>query len=125
VRIGPLIDSGSVWPRYLGAAIRRTPCIGSDWNWAWPGRADGTVVAPAHTVDVPTGLRIDFDAGAVWFVAAIPQLAQNSSMTDWSKSTDSAGGALARASVNLARNPITRQWRKGRTMGSRARCRRE
>jgi hypothetical protein len=24
-------------------------------------------------VDVPTALRLDFDAGAVWFVAAIPQ----------------------------------------------------
>jgi len=40
-----------------------------------PGRrADGTVVEPARTVDVPSALRLDFDAGAVWFAAAMPQL---------------------------------------------------
>ena len=33
----------------------------------------GEVVEPARAVDVPTAIRLDFDAGPVWFVAAIPQ----------------------------------------------------
>ena len=35
--------------------------------------SDGVVVEPARAVEVPTVLRLDFDAGPVWFVAAIPQ----------------------------------------------------
>lgn len=31
------------------------------------------MVEPARAVDVPTAIRLDFDAGPVWFVAAIRQ----------------------------------------------------
>lgn len=72
-RIGPLIDSGSVWRRYFGAVIRRTALHWERLELGPSRRADGTVVEPARTVDLPTALRIDFDAGVVWFVAAIPQ----------------------------------------------------
>lgn len=33
----------------------------------------GEVIEPARSVDLPTVLRLDFDAGSVWFAAAIPQ----------------------------------------------------
>jgi hypothetical protein len=36
-------------------------------------RSDGTIASPARNVEVPVGLRLDFDAGPVWFVAGIPQ----------------------------------------------------
>jgi hypothetical protein len=36
-------------------------------------RSSGEVVEPSRDVDLPTALRLDFDAGPVWFVAAIPQ----------------------------------------------------
>ena len=32
----------------------------------------GEVVEPARAVEVPTALRLDFNAGPVWFAAAIP-----------------------------------------------------
>ena len=35
--------------------------------------ANGELVAPARAIEVPTALRLDFDAGPVWFAAAIPQ----------------------------------------------------
>ncbi|MGW6441466.1 hypothetical protein [Lentzea sp. NPDC055074] len=72
-RVGPRIESGSPWDRYLGTPIRRTA---SHWERLELGpsrRTDGSVVASARVVDVPTALRIDFPAGSVWFVAAIPQ----------------------------------------------------
>lgn len=34
---------------------------------------DGRIVEPARTVPAPTALRLDFAAGPVWFIAAIPQ----------------------------------------------------
>ncbi|WP_322762138.1 hypothetical protein [Frankia sp. Cr2] len=39
-----------------------------------PGRLNGTgeIVAPPYSVEVPVALRLDFDAGPVWFVAATP-----------------------------------------------------
>lgn len=35
--------------------------------------ATGDIVEPARSVDVPTALRLDFDAGPVWFVCANPE----------------------------------------------------
>ncbi|MFI9384609.1 hypothetical protein [Kutzneria sp. NPDC052558] len=69
-RIGPAGDTP--WSPYLG-----TPIVGTAFHWdrleLGPStRADGTVVDSARSVDVPTALRLDFPAGAVWFVAAIP-----------------------------------------------------
>lgn len=70
-RVGP--DSPSRWSAYLGTPIRRAEVF---WDHLELGPArlhDGTVVKPARAVDVPTVLRLDFDAGSVWLVAAIPQ----------------------------------------------------
>jgi hypothetical protein len=35
--------------------------------------SNGEVVAPARAIELPTAFRVDFDAGPVWFAAAIPQ----------------------------------------------------
>jgi hypothetical protein len=72
-RLRPHARPGSVWHRYLGAAIRWTAFHWERLELGPSRRADGTVVGLARSVDVPTALRIDFDAGAVWLVAAIPQ----------------------------------------------------
>jgi len=71
-RIGPDAGLGSLWDRYL-----RTPIRGTAAHWErlelGPGRrADGSV-GPVQAVDVPMAVRLDFAAGAVWFVAAIPE----------------------------------------------------
>jgi len=69
--IGP--DSVSRWSAYLGTPIRGA-AVSWDLLEIGPARlADGTIVEPAREVDVPTVLRLDFDTGSVWLVAAIPQ----------------------------------------------------
>jgi hypothetical protein len=75
-RVGPDDNDPGVWEPYLGSPIH-----GGIFNWErleiGPSRrADGTIVGAAYTVDVPIALRVDFQAGAVWFVAAIPQFPQ-------------------------------------------------
>ncbi|MCA2217659.1 hypothetical protein [Jidongwangia harbinensis] len=75
-RVGPSDDPPGVWAPYLGSTIR-----GGAFHWErfeiGPSRrADGIIVGAAYTVDVPTALRVDVPAGAVWFVAAIPQFPQ-------------------------------------------------
>ena len=71
-RVGP--DSSSRWSGYLGTPIRRAE-VSWDHLELGPARlSDGSVVEPASAADVPTVLRLDFDAGSVWLVAAIPQL---------------------------------------------------
>jgi hypothetical protein len=70
-RVGP--DGEGRWTPFLATQIRST-AIAWERLEIGPARlADGTIVEPAKSVDVPTALRLDFDAGAVWFVAAIPQ----------------------------------------------------
>ena len=72
-RIGPDASSESPWDRYLRTPIRETA---AQWERLELGpcrRADGSVVEPAHAVDVPIAVRLDFAAGAVWCVAAIPE----------------------------------------------------
>jgi hypothetical protein len=73
-RIGPRPGSGSVWDGcYFGTAIRGTAFHWERLTLGPSTRADGTVVEPARTVDVPVALRVDFDTGAVWFAAAMPE----------------------------------------------------
>lgn len=71
-RIGP--DGDSRWTSFLGSPVRHAT--------TWWDRLDlgpvtlvstGEVVEPARAVDVPTAIRLDFAAGPVWFVAALPQ----------------------------------------------------
>jgi hypothetical protein len=69
-RIGP--DGGSRWTGFLD-----TPVLSAMtwWERIELGPAtltSGEVVEPARAVDVPTALRLDFNAGPVWFAAAIP-----------------------------------------------------
>ncbi|MEU5260980.1 hypothetical protein [Amycolatopsis sp. NPDC021455] len=64
---------GSSWSPYLGTPVRRAA---SHWERVELGparRSDGTVVEPARVVHVPAAIRLDFAAGPVWFVAAIPR----------------------------------------------------
>jgi hypothetical protein len=72
-RVGPDAGVPGVWAPYLGSSIH-----GGAFHWErleiGPAqRADGTIVSPAYTVDVPIAIRLDFLTGAVWFVAAMPQ----------------------------------------------------
>ncbi|HEX8003459.1 MAG TPA: hypothetical protein VF519_12265 [Mycobacteriales bacterium] len=57
---------------------RRGPVLGAATHWerldVGPARtSDGTVVMPATTRHAPFAIRLDFDAGPVWFVAAMPE----------------------------------------------------
>lgn len=69
-RVGP--DGPSQWDRFFGL-----PIIGAATNWEvlglGPGMRDGQIVTPARSIDLPTAVRLDFDAGSVWFVTAMPQ----------------------------------------------------
>ena len=70
-RIGP--DAPSRWAPFLGSPIRKA-MIWWEQIGIGPSRLQsGEVVAPARVVDVPTAIRLDFDAGHVWFAAAMPQ----------------------------------------------------
>ncbi|WP_410580650.1 hypothetical protein [Amycolatopsis sp. lyj-108] len=72
-RIGPDAGSGSPWDRYLRTPIRETAVHWERLELGPGRRADGSVVEPARAVDVPMAVRLDFAAGAVWFVAAMPE----------------------------------------------------
>jgi hypothetical protein len=72
-RVGPDLESDSPWDRYLGTPIHRAAAHWERLELGPCRRADGSIAGPARIVDLPTAIRIDFHAGAVWFVAAIPQ----------------------------------------------------
>jgi hypothetical protein len=73
-RVGPDVDGRSPWAPRLGSKVRGTACRWEQLQIGPSRRADGSIAAPAHSVDVPVALRLDFAAGSVWFVAGIPQL---------------------------------------------------
>lgn len=72
-RIGP--DGDSRWASFLGSPVLKSMTW---WDRLELGPATllstGEIVEPARAVDVPTAIRLDFEAGPVWFVTAIPQL---------------------------------------------------
>lgn len=70
-RIGP--DQESRWAALLGSSIRGAVSLWDRLELGPSTLADGTVVDAARDVDWPCALRLDFDEGPVWFVAAIPQ----------------------------------------------------
>jgi hypothetical protein len=72
-RVGPDINVGSPWAQRIGSLISRTALHWTHVEVGPATRSDGRVVGPAYTVEVPTVLRLDFAAGPVWFVAAMPQ----------------------------------------------------
>lgn len=71
-RIGP--DGDSRWASFLDGPVLK---VMTWWDHLQLGPATllstGEVVEPTRAVDVPTAIRLDFEAGPVWFVAAIPQ----------------------------------------------------
>ena len=73
-RIGPDVDGRSPWAPLLGTVIRGTACHWERLQIGPSRRTDGSIAAPAYSVDVPVAVRLDFAAGAVWFVAGMPQL---------------------------------------------------
>jgi hypothetical protein len=73
-RAGPDVDGRSPWAARLGSMIRGSACHWERLHIGPSRRADGSVAAPAYSIDVPVALRLDLAAGAVWFVAGIPQL---------------------------------------------------
>lgn len=70
VRIGP--DGDNAWARLLGQPIRATR-VWWDRLELGPAHIGERVVEEARSVDFPSALRLDFDAGSVWFVAGIPR----------------------------------------------------
>ncbi|MEV1056697.1 hypothetical protein AB0I92_05565 [Micromonospora chalcea] len=73
-RVGPDVDGQSPWAPLLGSRVRGTACHWEQFQIGPSRRADGSIAAPAHTVDVPIAIRLDFTADPIWFVAAIPRL---------------------------------------------------
>ena len=70
-RNGP--DPGGRWDSFLGMPIRLARIWWDRVDIGPATRVDGTVVEPARSVELPTALRLDFDAGPVWLVAAMPR----------------------------------------------------
>jgi hypothetical protein len=70
-RIGPI--GLSRWSDLVGAPIRH---VAISWDRFNIGPAvklsTREVVGPARSIDVPTAVRLDFEAACVWFVAAQP-----------------------------------------------------
>jgi hypothetical protein len=73
-RIEPDVGGRSPWAALLGSTIRGTGCHWERLQIGPSRRADGSIAAPAYSVEVPVALRLDFTAAAVWFVAGMPQL---------------------------------------------------
>ena len=70
-RIGP--DDLARWEHYLDTPIENAAIMWDRFELGPVRLSDGAIVEPARAVDVPISLRLDFGAGPVWFVAAIPQ----------------------------------------------------
>lgn len=70
-RIGP--DAPSRWEPFLDRPVRRATTWWDRLELGPATLSSGEIVEPARSVDLPTALRLDFDPGPVWFVAAIPQ----------------------------------------------------
>lgn len=69
-RIGP--DGASAWDQFLRQPIRTAVALWDVIGYA-PAVLDGKEITPAEDVPLPIALRLDFDAGPVWFVAAQPE----------------------------------------------------
>jgi hypothetical protein len=64
------------WRTRAGQPVRSAQSFWERIELGPARRSDGTVMAAAEHVDVPVGVRLDFDAGPVWFVAGIPEYPQ-------------------------------------------------
>ena len=70
-RVGP--DPVSRWDPFLGLPIVDGAISWDTFTFGPAIRADGEVASPSYNVDIPTAVRVDFDAGPVWFVAGMPR----------------------------------------------------
>ena len=72
-RIGP--DVPSRWAPFLDSPIRKATTWWDQIGLGPSTLQSGEVVALARVVDVPTAIRLDFEAGHIWFLThrAIPQ----------------------------------------------------
>ena len=70
-RVGP--DRLGPWAPLLCSPIVDAVTCWDRLDFGSQTQADGLVVSPARSVDLPTALRVDFEAGSAWFVAAVPQ----------------------------------------------------
>lgn len=70
-RIGP--DAESRWARFLHTPVQHAMTWWDRLELGPATLSSGEVVEPARAVDLPTALRLDFEAGSIWFAAAIPQ----------------------------------------------------
>ncbi|MGI5241778.1 hypothetical protein [Dactylosporangium sp. CA-139066] len=68
-RIGPNLEGDSPWAPLLGSQISDTAVHWEQLRIGPSYRSDGRIVGAAYEVDVPVALRLDFDAGPVWYVA--------------------------------------------------------
>jgi len=69
-RIGP--DGPSAWDALLDHPIRAARATWGMMTFGPSRSQDGTVVEPGYDLHFPVAVRVDFDGGAVWFVAALP-----------------------------------------------------
>lgn len=73
-RVGP--DGLSRWAPLLDSPVRNVMVWWDRWDRLDLGPDTtrfGEVGTPARSVELPTALRLDFDAGPVWLAAAMPQ----------------------------------------------------
>ncbi|MFC0533923.1 hypothetical protein [Phytohabitans kaempferiae] len=72
-RVGPDAEGTSRWAPYLATPIHDTACHWERLEIGPSRLADGSIARSAYAVELPVALRLNFTAGAVWFVAGIPQ----------------------------------------------------
>jgi hypothetical protein len=70
-RNGP--EGDSRWAPFLDTPVRHATIWWDRLDLGPATLSSGEIIEPARSVDLPTALRLDFDAGSVWFAAAIPQ----------------------------------------------------
>jgi hypothetical protein len=66
------VETHPHWQSRLGSPVREASVEWLRWEVGPGCRGDGVRVSEPESHDVPVGLRLDFDAGPVWLIAAIP-----------------------------------------------------
>lgn len=68
---GWAVETHPHWQPRLGSPVREASAEWVRWE-VGPGYRGGVRVSEPESHDAPVGLRLDFDAGPVWLIAAIP-----------------------------------------------------
>jgi hypothetical protein len=66
------VDTHPRWRSRLESPVRAASVEWLRWEVGPGYRGDGVRVSEPESHDVPVGLRLDFDAGSVWLIAAMP-----------------------------------------------------